>query len=146
MFHWSFIETWKFQVSFLELSLPRYSAPSIQEWSPLVPLEVQALEVRGADSECKEQLWDPFSPPPLPPPVHPPRGTVLSRASPPLSQMCQVHELVWGLRVKLPLWTKPHWTVRVSVPTEAGTRTQSPVLPSPRSAGSLPALKEGPSG
>ena len=52
MFHWSFIETWKFQVSFLELSLPRYSAPSIQEWSPLVPLEVQALEVRVADSEC----------------------------------------------------------------------------------------------
>ena len=57
-------------------TLPSYSAPSIQEWSPLVPLEVLALEVRGADSECKEQLWDPFSPPPLPPPVHPPRGTL----------------------------------------------------------------------
>ena len=89
---------------------------------------------------------------PLQPPSPAPSCTsskgdsVLSRASPPLSQMCQVHELVWGLRVKLRLWTKPHWTVRVSVPIEAGTRTQSPVLPSPRSAGSLPALKEGPSG
>ena len=33
-------------------TLPSYSAPSIQEWSPLVPLEVKALEVMGADSEC----------------------------------------------------------------------------------------------
>ena len=32
------------------------------------------------------------------------------------------------------------------MPTEAGTRTQSPVLPSQRSARSLPALKEGHSG
>ena len=70
----------------------------------------------------------------------------LSRASLALSQMDQVNELVWGLREQLPLWTKPHWDVRVSVPREVGMRTQSPVLPPQRSAGSLPALKEGPSG
>ena len=33
----------------------------------------------------------------------------LSRASSLLSQMRQVHELLWGLRKKLPLWTKPCW-------------------------------------
>ena len=54
--------------------LPSYSVPSLQEWSSLVSLEVQALEVRGTDSECKEQLWDPCSPPP--PPAHPPGGTL----------------------------------------------------------------------
>ena len=98
--------------------------------------------MRGADSECKEQLWDPCSPPPL---LHILQGdSGLSR--PLLSQMLQVHELLWCLREKLPLWTKPHWAVRVSVPLEAGTRTQNPVLPPQRSAGSLPALKEGPSG
>ena len=70
----------------------------------------------------------------------------LSRASPALSQMDQVNEPVWGLREQLPLWTKPHWDVRVSVPREVGMRTQSPVLAPQRSAGSLPALKEGPSG
>ena len=103
--------------------------------------------MRGTDSECKEQLWDPCSPPSPAPSCTSSKGdSGLSRTSSPLSQMCQVHEPVWGLRVKLPLWTKPHWTVRVSVPTEAGMRTQSPMLPPQRSAGSLPALKEGPRG
>ena len=127
-------------------ALPSYSVPSLQEWSPLVSLGVRALEVRGADSECKEQLWDPCSPPPSTPPAHPPRGT-LGWAEPyPHFPRCARYTSIWGLREKLPLWTKPCWAVRVSVPMEAGTRTQNPVLPTQRSSESLPALKEGPIG
>ena len=128
-------------------SILAWKTPWTEEPGELQSMRLQSQTRLSTDSECKEHLWDPCSPPPLPPPAHPPGGdSGLSRASPLLSQMCQVHEPVWGFRVKLPLWTKPHWTVRVSVPIEAGTRTQNRVLPSQRSARSLPTLKEGPSG
>ena len=115
--------------------LPSYSAPSLQEWSPLVPLGCGALEMRGADSECKEQLRNPCNPPP--PPAHPPMGTLGWAEPHPCSPRCARYTSCSGASGKSSLSGQNH----AGISMEVGTRTQSPVLPPQRSAGSLCTLK-----
>ena len=124
--------------------LPSYSAPLSRSGAHQFPWGCK-LWRWGAQTLSVKSISETPAAPPTPSYTSSKGASALSRASPSLSQMCQVHEPIWGLREKIPPWTKPRWAVRVSVPMEAGMRTQSPVLPPQRFTGSLPALKKGPS-
>ena len=108
--------------------LPSYSAPLSRSGAHQFPWGCK-LWRWGAQTLSVKSISETPAAPPTPSYTSSKGASALSRASPSLSQMCQVHEPIWGLREKIPPWTKPRWAVRVSVPMEAGMRTQSPVLP-----------------